>query len=145
MALKHRNGNYFSDSQSEISEVLIKYSQDGYLTEHFKDAVCSCGHNEFRLLVDDNEGAAVRICTSCENEHPIGDSAEYLEDAELEECECPCGNGYFEITAGVALYSGTEDVKWLYLGCRCPKCGLTACYADWKNEYEGYSKLLKMI
>ena len=80
MALKKRGGNFFSDRQSDISEVLIKYSQEGYIAEHFQDAICSCGHREFRLFVDDNEGAAVRICASCEKEHPIGDSAEYLED-----------------------------------------------------------------
>lgn len=31
-----------------------------------------------------------------------------------------------------------DDVRWLYLGCRCVTCGLTACYGDWKNEYPGY-------
>ena len=143
MALKKRDSNFFGDAQSDIPEVLIEYSRDGYVAEHFQDAICTCGHKVFRLLVDDNEGAALRICASCKNEHPICDSADYLEDAELEECECPCGQGTFEITAGVALYSDSEDVRWLYLGCRCPKCGLTACYADWKNEYEGYSELLK--
>ena len=145
MTLRERDGNFFGDSQSDIPEVLKKYSHDSYITEHYQDAMCSCAHKEFSLLVDDNEGAAVRICKSCKKEHPIGDSAKYLEAAELKECECPCGSGIFEITAGVSLYSGNEDVRWLYLGCRCPKCGLIACYADWKNEYQGYKKLLSMI
>jgi len=145
MVLKKRGDNFFGENQSDIPEVLKTYSQNGYLTEHFQDAACSCGHKLFRLFVDDNEGAATRICELCKHEHPIGDSADYLEDAELEECECPCGHGLFEITAGVSLYSDSDDVRWLYLGCRCPKCGLTACYADWKNEFEGYQDLLKMI
>jgi hypothetical protein len=145
MALRKSGSNFIGDCQSDIPEALKKYSQDGYLAEHFQDAICTCGHRLFRLMVDDNEGAAIRICESCEKEHPIGDSADYLEDAELEECECPCGNGIFEITAGVALYTDSEAVRWLYLGCRCPKCGLTACYADWKNEFEGYLDFLKMI
>ena len=67
------------------------------------------------------------------------------EDAELEECECPCGNNSFEITAGVSLYSESNDVRWIYLGCRCPECQLVACYADWKNEYENYRELLTKI
>jgi hypothetical protein len=77
--------------------------------------------------------------------HPIGDSAEYLDDAQLEECECPCGHGSFEITAGVSLYKSSEDVRWFYLGCRCPVCGLIACYGDWKNEFEDYRKLLSRV
>jgi hypothetical protein len=48
----------------------------------------------------------------CGSEHPIGDSAEYLANAEPEECECPSGGGSFEITAGVALHGGSDDVKW---------------------------------
>jgi len=78
-------------------------------------------------------------------QHPIGDSEDYLEEAELEECECPCRFDKFEVTVGVALYGGTEDVKWLYLGCRCVRCGLTACYGDWKNEYEDFRELLKRV
>ena len=66
--------------------------------------ICSCKNNTFKLLTDETEGVAVRICSKCKAEHPIGDSAEYLEDAELEQHECLCGNDNFEITAGVALY-----------------------------------------
>ncbi len=97
------------------------------------------------MQLDENEGAAVRVCAKCKAEHPIGDSDEYLEDAELEECACPCGNEEFEVTVGVSLYEDSEDVRWLYLGCRCPKCGLAACYGDWKNEYIGYRELLKRV
>ena len=145
MSLVKRKGNFFGDSQSDIPELLKMYSNAGDPTEHYQDAICTCGHNLFRLAVDDNEGAAIRLCVSCGNQHPIGDSLEFLEDAELEECECPCGQSSFEITVGVALYFGSNDVKWLYLGCRCPHCGLTACYADWANEYEGYAELLKNV
>ena len=64
MALKKDGNSFFGDNQSDIPEMLINYSQDGYLTEHFQDAVCSCGKNHFRLFVDDIEGAAIRICAS---------------------------------------------------------------------------------
>lgn len=99
----------------------------------------------FSLLIDDNEGAAIRECSSCQNRHPIGDSEEYLDDAELEECACPCGNGHFEISIGVSLYENSNDVRWLYLGCRCPQCNLCAVYGDWKNEFIGYNILLKKV
>ena len=146
MGITRRNNQSYGDSQTDIREVLTEYSRGvTYLAEHFADAKCSCGGTVFSLMVDDNEGAATRTCKSCETEQPIGDSADYLEDAELEECECPCGSSSFEITAGVALYQDSEDVKWLYLGCRCPECSLTACYADWKNEFENYRALLEKI
>ena len=145
MTLKKRGINYFGDTQNDILEALQLYSQDGYFAEHFQSAFCSCGSNLFSLLVDENEGVAIRVCNSCKNEHPIGDSKEYMEEAELEECECPCGYSVFEITVGVSLYKNSNDVKWVYIGCRCPNCGLTACYADWKNEYENFKEFLKLI
>jgi len=78
-------------------------------------------------------------------EHPIGDSSEYLKDAELEERACPCGSEEFEITVGVSLYEDSNDVRWLYVGCRCPKCGLTAVYGDWESEFNGYQSLLARV
>ena len=146
MALKKRGRFSYGDSQQDISAELANYAQrNGYSAAHFADAVCACGHRSFRLSVDDTEGAAVRECCSCKKSHPIGDSAEYLADASLEECECPCGSGAFEITVDVALYDGSEDVRWIYIGCRCPACGVTACYADWKNEFEDYRQLLANV
>jgi hypothetical protein len=146
MVLKKRGKHRYGDSQADIRAELLRYSKtNAYLADHFADATCKCGAKHFRLALDDNEGAAVRICISCEDEHPIGDSDEYLEDAELEECSCPCGAEELEITVGVSLYQESDDVRWLYLGCRCPKCGLIAVYGDWKNEFNGYRALLARV
>lgn len=146
MALRNKGKYRYGDSQPDIRDELMNYSKaNGYPAAHFADAVCACGGKVFNLLLDDTEGAAVRVCVGCRAEHPIGDSDEYLEDAELEECECPCGSGEFEITVGVALYQDSEDVKWLYIGCRCVGCGLTACYGDWKNEYIGFREFLNRV
>jgi len=146
MALKKRGKYRYGDSQADIRDEVLRYSKkNGYQAQHFRDAVCTCGAKVFRLALDDDEGAAVRICTGCQVEHPIGDSSEFLDDAELGGCACPCGNEEFEITVGVSLYDGSEDVRWLYLGCRCPKCGLTSVYGDWKNEFEDYRKLLDRV
>ena len=90
MALEDRGKHRFGDCQADIREEIVRYSQDNaYVAQHFADAVCQCGGRVFHLLLDDNQGAAVRRCTSCAAEHPIGDSDEYLADAELEECACP--------------------------------------------------------
>jgi hypothetical protein len=146
MALKKRGEYYYGDSQADIRDEILRYSKkNGYPAQYFADAVCKCKENVFHLLLDDDEGAAVRICSSCKRKHPIGDSGDFLEDAELQECACPCGNEEYEISVGVSLYDDTEDVKWIYIGCHCTNCGLTAVYGDWKNEFQGYKKLLKMV
>ena len=146
MALVKRGKFRYGDSQADIREELIRYSRlNSYVAEHFSDAVCECGGRVFHLALDEVQGVAVRACVACKSQHPIGDSNEYFAEAELEECACPCGQMEFEITVGVALYQGSEDVKWLYLGCRCPKCGLTSAYGDWKNEYIGYKDLLALV
>ncbi len=146
MVLKKRGKYHYGDNQADIREDMLRYSKANiYQAQHFCDATCKCGGKLFKLALDETEGAAVRTCAQCISEHPIGDSGEYLEDAELEECACPCGGEEFEITVGVSLYEGSEDVRWLYLGCRCPKCGLAAVYGDWKNEFSGYQVLLNRV
>ncbi len=125
---------------------IAEYSRaNGYVAEHFADAVCACGARQFMVRLDDAAGVAIRTCTSCGQEHPIGDSGDYLDEAELDEAACPCGNEQFEVTVGVSLYAGGEDVRWLYLGCSCPNCGLAAVYGDWKNEFEDYQELLRRV
>ena len=108
--------------------------------------MCVCGGQTFRLQLDEGT-AAVRVCPqpTCAQAHPIGDSDEYLQEAELEACGCPCGGEEFEITVGAHLYADSEDVKWVYIGCRCVACGLTANYGDWKNEFEGYQAYLARV
>ncbi len=146
MAIVKRGKHWYGDAQADIRTELLRYSQrNAYPAHHFADAVCTCNGRTFRLHLDDGVGAAVRRCVSCGSEHPIGDSAGYLADAALDDCECPCGCDIFEITVGVSLYEDSEDVRWLYLGCRCPACGLTACYGDWKNEFEDYRELLGRV
>ena len=146
MALRKDGKWWYGESQADIRDEILRYSQHvTYLAHHYADAVCACGGKQFALLLDATQCVAVRQCVACDVEHPIGDSAEFMQDAELEECACPCGNEEFEITVGVSLYHDSEDVKWLYLACRCPTCGLTAVYGDWKNEFIGYRKLLSQV
>lgn len=146
MALRRDDDRSFGDSQADIREELIRYSRlNGYIAEHFADAKCSCGATQFELLIDEDAGVAARLCPSCEGEHGMADSDEYFNDADPYTCECTCDGDLFEITIGVALYADSEDVRWLYVGCRCPKCGLTGCYGDWKNEFIGYQKLLANV
>lgn len=147
MALRKRGKWRYGDSQADIRAEIARYSKEnGYLAEHFADAVCPCGGRVFGLYLDDTAGVASRVCVACAPEaHPIGDSADFMDESEEEECACPCGGEAFEITVGVSLYADSEDVRWLYVGCRCPACGLTAVYGDWKNEFNGYRELLARV
>ncbi len=146
MTLQKRGRFRYGDGQPDIRPEIIRYSTiNAYVAQHFADAVCECGGIAFRLLLDDSAGVAVRSCIACMTEHPIGDSGDFLSDAELGECACPCDQEVFEITVGVSLYEGSDDVKWLYLGCRCVQCGLVAVYGDWRNESEGYLNLLARV
>jgi hypothetical protein len=144
--LTKRGQYWYGDGRKDVHSEIERYSErNGYLAQHFADSVCSCGSQIFRLWLDESEGAAVRQCSKCGAQHPIGDSGEYLEDAVLEECGCPCGSDDLEISVGVALYENSEDVRWLYLGCRCHQCNLTAVYGDWKNEFTSYVSLLQNV
>lgn len=146
MALRKKGKYRYSDAQSDLRDELLNYSKaNADPIEHFADAICVCGNATFVLLLDNEEGAAKRVCLACQDEHFIGDSEDYLEEAELEGCECPCGADEFQITAGVALYQNSDDVRWFYLGCRCLACELVACYGDWKNECEDYRAFLARV
>ncbi|MES2899555.1 MAG: hypothetical protein V4723_07490 [Pseudomonadota bacterium] len=142
-----KQGQYwYGEGQADIHDEIKRYSKlNGYPAQQFADALCKCGSNAFRLSMDEVEGAAVRECDKCAVKHPIGDSEEYLDNAELIEYGCPCGNDDLEISIGVSLFDNSKDVRWLYLGCRCPKCKLTAVYGDWKNEVQDYSVLLQKV
>src|SRR4051812_36926020 len=92
MALTKRGKYRYGENRADIRAEILRYSKtNAYVAEHFADAACVCGGKVFRLVLDDTEGAAVRTCVGCAAEHPIGDSDEYLDEAELEECSCPCG------------------------------------------------------
>jgi len=146
MALRRKGGYWYGDSQDDIPAELKRYGKaNRYEPTVFADARCSCGGKAFRLRTDEEEGVAVRSCITCAAEHPIGDSAAYLEGASLESHVCLCDSPDFEITVGLALYTGSEDIRWLYIGCRCLACGLVGNFADWKNEYSDYRKLLALV
>ena len=146
MGLQQRGSYWYGDGHDDIRGELARYSEMAdYPTERFADARCDCGGSRFALELDEAAGVAVRVCASCGGRHAMADGAEFLADAVLEQCACPCGGEVFELTVGVALYTNSDDVRWLYVGARCPVCHLTACYGDWKNEYAGVDALLARV
>lgn len=151
MTLTKRGTYWYGDDHADIRTELTRYSElNGYAVDNFADIKCQCDNDSFFFFTDESAGVAVRRCTQCGVEHLMGDSADYAAEAEVEQHECVCEVNLFQITAGIHRYRNQDDtlsndVRWLYLGCRCPSCGLVGCYADWKNEYNGYDKLLSMM
>ena len=64
----------------------------------------------------------------------MGDSDGFADEAEFDNHACVCDGDEFEIVSGVALYEGTADARWHYIGCRCLKCSLVGVFAHWKCE-----------
>ncbi len=151
MSLTKRRNNWYGDDHSDLRVELARYSTENeYPIDSFINVKCKCGCDLFELRTDEDQGVAMRTCTQCRNEHLMGDSADYVAEAELEQHECNCRKDKFQIVVGVHRHrnaddSLSDDVRWLYIGCRCPKCSLLGCYADWKNEFEGYRKLLRRM
>ena len=146
MALRRKGKYFFGEAQADIREELLRYGRlNGYVPDGYADARCLCGASQFGLMLDEDEGVAVRTCVACGREHVMADGAEYLEDAEPQECACPCGAGAFELTVAVSRYPDSDAVRWLYVGARCVTCGLTATYGDWKNEFEDAPQLLRQV
>lgn len=144
MTLRTRGDHRYGDRQSDVRQELARWSRgNGYAATRFADAHCAlCGGVHFRLALDEDAGVAVRTCAACGEAHAMADGADFLDDAELEECACPCGNEELELTLGAALYADGETVRWLYVGARCPACGLVGVYGEWKNEHDDAGALL---
>jgi hypothetical protein len=131
-----------------LKSQIIEYSLENvYLAEKFVVPRCAdCACEIFTLVINADEGVAARTCTSCSSEQGIGDSDDFFDDIEeVVEVKCSCGSSDFEIMAAVALYPNTEDVRWFYLGLECSKCHDSGVYADWKNEYMRFQKLLNRV
>lgn len=130
----------------KITNTVRNYSlSNASIAERFASPQCPCGGVIFSVAVDDREGAAVRTCCACGAQHAIGDSAEYLEEAELETCSCPCGSEAFNCVVGVSLYPDKQAVRWVYIGLACTACGQAAVYADWKNEHGDVEAWLALV
>ncbi len=144
MTLTRRRNNWYGDDHADLREELARYSAENeYPIDNFTNLKCRCGHDLFELHTDEEEGVAIRTCAQCHSEHLMGDSADYMDDAEPSQHECCCRQNKFQIVVGVHRYrneddSLADDVRWLYIGCRCPACNLLGCYADWKCEFEGF-------
>lgn len=131
-----------------LKSQIVEYSEENkHLAEQFASAQCTkCQSDTFTVVMNENEGVAVRICTSCDREHGIGDSSELIDEVdEVYPIECSCEENEFKIMAGVAITKSGDKARWFYLGCECVSCGLSGVYGDWRSEAKSYQKLLDRV
>ena len=135
MTLK-KNGPYWYGTEAGDTRAEVeRYSGlNGHRAVKFAQAACGCGSRSFNLATDEAQGVAQRLCTSCGTAHLMGDSSEWVDGASWDDHECACSGKAFELCVGVALYDGSNDARWYYLGCRCTQCRLVGVFADWKCE-----------
>jgi hypothetical protein len=135
MAIDTSRERWTGSEAADLDEYLMQATTAEYPADRVEHARCTCGGTRFRVEVDDEAGCALRTCAQCGAEQLMLDSAEFWEEADPEECECPCGAEVFELAVA---FSHREDhsLKWVTLGLRCVACGALGVYADWKIDYE---------
>jgi hypothetical protein len=107
-----------------------EFAAGGYPVEHVTPIVCArCAGTLFEVIIDDDEGCAATTCLSCRAQSPVADSEDYLDEAELAECACPCGGEVFSAVVGFAMTESGE-VRWISVGLRCVADGVLGVYAD---------------
>ena len=147
MTVTKRGGAWFGTERGDIEQYLRAFAAGGYAVQHVVHSTCrSCGRTAgFKVLVDDDEGAAVRRCAACDTDHVMLDSADYLDEAELVQAACPCRHEQFDVAVGFSMREGDEadEVRWVYVGLRCQNDGLLGVYADWKIDYSPSEHLLR--
>ena len=109
-----KTGKYWRGTEAaDIDEHVTAFEAGGYPIARVVHSRCSgCGGTAFGLWVDDTEGYADRRCIACGQVTRLLDSDDVGDDAEPEECACPCGGEAFELAVGYALRDG-GDVRWV--------------------------------
>jgi hypothetical protein len=143
MAIDKSGTWWVGNEPQDIDGFLQAYSSSSYKTDVFRLSKCKCGNITFQLSADDDEGCAVRVCSSCGEKHFICDSEEFAEDATLEEWECVvCETSLANVGVGFSRYEDGE-IHWLYVGERCANCGVLGCITNWKVAYAPSTQLIE--
>jgi ribosomal protein S27AE len=145
MSITKSGQRWVSTSAQDIHEYLEAYSAKAYPVSQFRGAKCECGSDTFRLLADETEGGVQRTCMACGKSHFVCDSEEYWNSASPERWTCgECNSTEMNVGVGFSLYEDGE-IRWLYVGQRCTKCGLLDCVADWKVGYSPSLQLFNQV
>lgn len=83
MTLKKKGKFWYGTTQEDLRTEMRRYSVDNvYEATRYAASACACGGKTFTLDTDEDAGVALRTCTACGNEHYMGDSASYADEAE---------------------------------------------------------------
>ncbi len=134
-------GKYWVGTNPLDLKVYLRAYAEGSTISAFRLAQCQCSSTEFRVEADPDEGCVRRSCARCSTAHFVCDSEEYVAEAELKPWRCKCRSDQANIGVGFSLHDN-GDVRWLYVGLRCRKCGTLGCIADWKVQYGPSGHLL---
>ena len=144
MAIDESGKWWKGSAPSDLHEYLQAFTAESYEISEFRLARCDCGSEQFLLEVEDNEGVARRTCAGCKKPHFICDSEEnWTEGLQTRKYKCvTCRSTVANVGVGFSLYDDRLAVRWVYIGCRCTKCGVLGCMVDWKVGYEPSLQLL---
>ncbi len=150
MALQERGEYWYGDSAADIRALMARHAEIGDPIEVVRDAVCECGGTVFSVLIDDEYQEVAWFCRACHTQYlfhtrPVAGPYDGDPESDVEGFRCPCtdrGGSYFEVAVGVSLYRGSDDVDFVYLGCRCVACGLTGYMTEaWHRIEYPYPEL----
>jgi hypothetical protein len=120
----------------DIKDYLIAYSESAYPVQKVAISKCNkCGCEEFLVEFDWDEGVSRVICKSCETIKYLADSQENWNDIKPRKYKCvECKSTHANVGIGYA-YRENGDIKWVYIGVRCSKCGILGSVTDWKIDF----------
>src|SRR5438046_2485607 len=100
-----KSGKWWTGTEFEDLSTYLReyYARLGEPAGPIVQSVCECAASLFTLVLDDESGLARRRCNACGRMAFIGDSAEYWEEAEPGEAQCPCGEESFEVGVAFSL------------------------------------------
>jgi len=139
-----RSGDFWRGATAADLEEYLRAHAGGRARAAVARARCACGGERFGLAVDDHDDCAARTCAGCGAAHAMLDSAARWDDAQPEECQCPCGADVFEAAVGFAPADGGSAIR-ATLGLRCVACGVLGVYADWTIAGAATAELLARV
>ena len=136
MALIKKGNYYYGDNQDDLALELKRYAErNKYPADEITEIKCkNCGYQYFNIFSDNDESGALCKCVNCSENNFIRDSQEFMNLEELDNHECMCGNADFAISVVTSFYQATNDVRWVYIGGYCAKCGMVGNYIDWNDR-----------
>lgn len=139
-----KTGNFWTSELADDIDLYLKAYSDNN-TLDVKPIVCGCGCDTFTIKCDQEESVIGVKCESCGTKKLLADSAEYWDDADPEDFECPiCKNRVYNARIGFRRRK-SGSVKWVYIGVRCTNCKTLGSPLDWKIDYEPTDEMEKNI